>query len=136
MKIYENLIKYEDRKFKRLVWVRKITFEKILEYLKEEENKKKAEWWAPNKLNLETRLLMTLEYLREYRTYAHIWEDYGISESSCYRNCIWIEKTILKNKDFHIPWKKELLKSDTEIEMILIDASEVAIERPKNKKNK
>jgi len=135
MKIYEKLINYKDDKFKRLVWVKKITFEKILEFLREEENKKKAEWWAPNKLDLATRLLMALEYLREYRTYAHIWEDYGISESSCYRNCIWIEKTILKNKDFHIPWKRELLKWDTKIEMILIDASEVVIERPKNKKN-
>lgn len=135
MKIYEKLISYEDGKFKRLVWVKKQTFETLLTFLKEEESKKKALWWAPNKLDLATRLLMALEYLREYRTYAHIWEDYGISESACYRNCIWIEKTILKNKDFHIPWKKELLKSDTEIEIILIDASEVAIERPKAKKN-
>ena len=39
------------------------TFEKLVKYLKEEEIKKKADWWAPNKLDIETRLLMTLEYI-------------------------------------------------------------------------
>ncbi|KJV97210.1 DDE superendonuclease family protein [Orientia tsutsugamushi str. UT76] len=34
-----------------------------------------------NKLNLEEQLLMDLEYLREYRTYFHIGQNYGISES-------------------------------------------------------
>ena len=134
MKKYEKLKNYENTKFKRLVWVKKETFEEMLKFLKEEERKKNAEWWAPNKLSIKTRILMSLEYLREYRTYAHIWEDYGVSESTCYRNCIWIEKTLLKNKNFRIPWKKELKKSDNEIEVVLIDASETAIERPKKNK--
>jgi hypothetical protein len=133
MKNYERMKKYTNENFKRLVWVRKETFEEMLKFLREEEKKKNAEWWAPNKLILETRLLMLLEYLREYRTYAHIWEDYGVSESTCYRNCIWIEKTLLKNKKLRIPWKKELKKGENEIEVILIDASETPIERPKKK---
>ena len=45
-----------------------------------------AEGGKPNKLVIEDRLLMTLEYLREYRTYFHISRSYGISESACYRN--------------------------------------------------
>jgi hypothetical protein len=36
----------------------------------------------PNKVSLENRLLMTLEYLREYRTYFHISRSYGLSESA------------------------------------------------------
>ncbi|HAT3882275.1 TPA: hypothetical protein JBA38_08915 [Legionella pneumophila] len=31
---------------------------------------------------MEERLLMTLEYLREYRTYFHISCGYGLSESA------------------------------------------------------
>jgi hypothetical protein len=27
---------------------------------------------------------MTLEYLREYRTYFHLGRSYGLSESACY----------------------------------------------------
>ncbi len=33
------------------------------------------------KLSIEDQLLATLEYLREYRTYAHIAASYGIAES-------------------------------------------------------
>ena len=41
-------------------------------------------------------LLMTMEYLREYRTYAHIGMSYGISESNTYYAIRWIEDTIIK----------------------------------------
>ncbi len=30
-------------------------------------------------------LLMVLEYLREYRTYFHIGQSYGMSESNCFK---------------------------------------------------
>ncbi len=43
---------------------------------------------------MEDRLLMTLEYLREYRTYAHIAASYGLSESNTYENIRWIEDTL------------------------------------------
>ncbi len=74
---------------------------------------------------------MALEYLREYRTYFHVASSYGISESSCYRNIKWIEDTLIRNPDFALPGRKALLKSDMEYEVILIDATETPIERPK-----
>ena len=37
------------------------------------------------KLSIEDLLLAALEYLREYRTYAHIAASYGIAESNIYR---------------------------------------------------
>jgi len=40
---------------------------------------------------------------------------------------------LIKSGVFSLPGKKELLKSDMEYEVILIDASESAIERPKKK---
>jgi len=33
---------------------------------------------------MENRVLMALEYMREYRTYFHIGASYGIAESSAY----------------------------------------------------
>ena len=42
----------------------------------------------------------------------------------------------IKSKEFHLPGKKELLKSDVGHEVIIVDASESPIERPqKNRKN-
>ena len=103
----------------------------MLEVLRIAESKLKAFGGKPNKLLLEDRLLMCLEYLREYRTYFHIAKNYGINESTCYRNCIWIENTLIKSKKFRLPGKKELLKTDREFEIILTDATESPIERPK-----
>lgn len=74
---------------------------------------------------------MTLEYLREYRTYFHIVQNYGISESNAYKICKWVEDTLVKDKRFALPGHKALLGSDAEYEVILIDASESPIERPK-----
>ena len=41
-------------------------------------------------LSIEDLLLATLEYLREYRTYAHIAASYGIAESNIYRGIKWV----------------------------------------------
>jgi len=62
---------------------------------------------------LEDRLLMTLEYLREYRTYFHLGQSYGLSESACYRSCRlkWLAKTgqkIGKNKLCFAPINKKI----------------------------
>jgi len=84
-------------------------------------------------LSIEDKLLMALEYLREYRTYFHLGKSYGLSESACYRSCRWVEDTLIKRGEFALPGKKVLLKSGMEYEVILIDASESPIERPKKR---
>ncbi|MFV1011232.1 transposase family protein [Wolbachia endosymbiont of Nasonia vitripennis] len=42
-------------------------------------------------------LLIALEYLRKYRTYFHIAQSYGISESIANG---WIEDALIKHSDF------------------------------------
>ena len=76
---------------------------------------------------------MALEYLREYRTYFHLGKSYNLSESACYRSCRWVEDSLIKSKKISLPGKKALLKTDTKFEIILVDASETPIERPKKK---
>ena len=81
-------------------------------------------------------LLATLEYLREYRTYAHIAASYDVAESSIYRGIRWIEDTLIKDGTFSLPGRKVLLKSDVEYEGILVDATEMPIELlQKNRRN-
>ena len=92
---------------------------------------KKAKGGRPNDLNIENRLLMALEYLREYRTYAHIAASYGLSESNAFKNIRWVEDVLIKSKEFRLPGRKALLKSDSKFEVILLDATESPIERPK-----
>ena len=133
---YEIIKEYKEEQFRRITGVKRATFEKMVEILKKSYAEKHRKRGRNLKLSIENQLLAALEYWREYRTYAHIAASYGIAESNMYRNIRWIEDTLIKDGTFSLPGKKELLKSDTEYEVILIDATETPVERPqKNKGN-
>jgi len=121
----------KDTDFKRLTGIKRTTFNKMIEILIEAERLKKLKGGKPNKLIMEDRLLLTLEYLREYRTYYHIAVSRNINETTVIRVVKWIEDTLIKSKEFSLPKRKELLEESNEIEVILVDATESPIERPK-----
>ena len=133
MQKYKKIKKLEPEEFRRLTGVKPGVFLEILAVLKEAEIEKLLKGGKPHRLSIEDRLLMALEYLREYRTYFHLGQSYNLSESACYRSCRWIEDTLMKSGKFALPGKKTLLKSDVEFEVVLIDATESPIERPKKK---
>lgn len=85
----------------------------------------------PYKLSVEDQILMTLMYYREYRTHFHIGETYDIHETNVSRIIRRIEKILKKSKEFKLPGKKILTESNDEYEVILVDATESPIERPK-----
>jgi Helix-turn-helix of DDE superfamily endonuclease len=132
---YEQIKGLEKEKFRRLTGVKRSTFDKMIDILSEADKKKKVRGGRKNKLSLEDRLLMALEYIREYRTYFHVSQSYGVSESTAYDTIKWIEETLVKHPDFALPGRKALLKSDMEYDIILIDATETPIERPKKGKS-
>jgi hypothetical protein len=133
MEKYKELKEFPEKQFKRLTGVQRETFERMVAILLEAQGKRYRKAGRKGSLSIEDRLLMALEYLREYRTYFHLGRSYGLSESACYRTCRWIEDVLIKSGAFSLPGKKQLLKSDMEYEVILIDASESPIERPKKK---
>lgn len=134
--MFDKLKTIKKTELLRLTGINDIIFNKILEILKIEEVKKFKNGGKPNKLSLENRLLMTLEYWREYRTYFHIAKNYGISESNCYRNIKWIENTLIKNPDFQqLDGQKSLLNDDFKDKTVIIDVTETPIQRPKKGKN-
>lgn len=132
---YDQIQELNDEKFRRLTGVKRPTFVKMLEILEEASQKKRKKGGRPPKLCSADQLLLALEYMREYRTYFHISQNYGVSESSAYKTVCWVENTLIKDPAFSLPGRKELLKSDVQYEVILIDASETPIERPKKDKN-
>ena len=128
---YNTIKDLSPDKFRRLTGVKPVVFSLMIDSLRRAEKRKRKLGGKTSKLCLEDRLLLSLEYLREYRTYFHISESYCVSESSAWRICRWVEDTLIKDKRFALPGKKALLKSDVEIEVVLIDASESPVERPK-----
>jgi len=127
----ETVKSYSNTKFRRITGVKRATFEKMTEILIVALVKKLAKGGRKPTLSVEEMLLAALEYWREYRTYAHIAASYGIDESNIYRAIKWAEDILIKDGTFSLPGKKALLSKDADYEVILYDASESPIERPK-----
>jgi len=131
---YEMIADYNNTKFRRITGVKRTTFQKMVSILKGAYAEKHRRRGRTAKLSIEDLLLATLEYLREYRTYAHIAASYGIAESNIYRGIKWVENTLIQDGTFSLPGRKAPLKSDMEYEVILVDATESPIERPQKSK--
>ena len=86
------------------------------------------------KLSIENLLLAALEYWREYRTYAHIAASYAIAESNIYRGIKWVEETLIRDGNFSLPGRRAPLKSNATYGVVVVDATESPIERPKKAK--
>lgn len=130
---YEELKDFSPEKFRRLTGVKRETFAAMVLILIEAQNNRYRKAGRKGLLSIEDKLLMALEYLREYRTYLHLGCSYGLSESACYRACRWVEDTLIKSRAFSLPGRKALVKSDMEYQIILVDASESPCERPKKR---
>ena len=128
---YEIVQKLNDEEFKRCTGVQRSTFEEMLAVLEAG----LPDFGRPTKLSRTDQLLMTLMYWREYRTEFHIGLTYGVSEATVCRTIRKIENVLIQSKQFHLPGKKALRPSDTIFEIVLVDATEQPIERPKKDKN-
>ena len=57
--------------------------------------------------------------------------DYVVSKSRISDAVKWVESTLIKDGTFALPSKRELLKADREISVVIVDATECETERPK-----
>ena len=128
---YETIKQLKDRDFKRLTGVQRETFEEMLKVVE----KGLGHFGRPPKLSRADQLLMTLMYWREYRTEFHIAQSYGVSEATVCRTIRKVEDALLRSKKFRLPGKTALQPSATVFEVILVDASEQPVERPKKARN-
>ena len=125
--------------FQRLTGVKKEVFRMMVSELKQlsplSQHKVKGKKRGPkHKLCKEDELLMMLMYFREYRTFFHIAQDYGISEVQCWRIVTQTESLLLESKKFHLPGKKKLTENNN-WEVVVVDVSEHSVERPKKNRN-
>lgn len=109
----------------------------VIEYKKAEKERKKGHKVGGRKPKLceEDRVLFMLEYYREYRTLYHMGIDYGISEGQASKVVKDVESVLIKSGKFSLPSKRVLYQSESQIEFVLIDATESPIQRPKKSKS-
>ena len=126
---YENIKNRKAKDFKRLTGVPHQLFNQMVTVLKQA----MSNLGRPPKLSREDQLLMTLMYWREYWTQFHIGQTYDLSESTVCRTIPKIENALIQSGQFTLLGKKILQAEDTPIEVVLVDATEQAIERPRKK---
>jgi len=132
---WENIKGYSTKDFKRLTGVEPRTFKLMVKEVKnhyEREKKRKGNnKGRPFKLSIENQVLMMLMYYREYRTQYHIGETYELHECNVGKNVKRIENILKKCKQFKLLGKEILAGSNHQYEVIIVDATESPIERPK-----
>lgn len=131
--MYKQINKLNDAQFRRKTGVKRNTFNKMVAIVRESETKRKKLLGRPLKLEYEDQVLMALEYLREYRTYFSLGQIYNLSEANCYKICKKIEDILIKSKEFRLPNRKDIYE-EPNIEVVVVDAVESGIERPKKSK--
>lgn len=96
---YENLTRFNDTEFKRLVRVRRPLFAKMVAILQEAEPSKKKSG-RPHYLTIEDQLLLTFNYLRSYNTQIELATAYGIAESNVNRTIHKVETALVRFRQF------------------------------------
>lgn len=134
---YENIKNYNSTRFRQVTGVLPETFEAMVSELKKDlEQRQKKISGRPQALSVEDKLLLTLEYYKEYRSYECIAASYGVGKGTVSRTINWVENVLVKSGLFKLPGKKALTKNTWEIEVIVVDSTETPIERPKNGQKK
>ena len=104
------------------------------EILQKEYEKMHKKGGSPPKLSVKDKLMVTLKYLREYRTMEHIGFDYGVTKSTVCESIQWVEDTLKKDGTFKLPGKKALKEAPSGNEFIVVDVTESPVQRPKKNK--
>ena len=116
--------------YKQIFGVSRGTFYKMYKVLRREYRALHAQGGRKPTLSVLDKLIIALQYWREYRTYRHIAWDYGVGKSAIGNAVIWVEDTLIKSGLFSLPSQRSMRRG-CEIEIVLIDVTEQPIERPK-----
>ncbi|UQN06734.1 transposase family protein [Deinococcus sp. QL22] len=118
------------KQFRRRTGVSPETFAEMEEVLTLREGRKKKSG-RPAALSVAEQLLMTLEFWREYRTFAHLGDDWGVHDDGVHRTVQRVEAALIASAHFQMPKKRVFQEAQLVYSIVAIDASEVPCERPK-----
>jgi hypothetical protein len=130
--LFNQIKDLQDAEFKRVCGVDKKVFSLMVISVNKVILERETKRGNDSKLIVEDQILVMLGYYREYRTMFHIGIDIGVSESTVCRIIMKIEDILIKDKLFQLPPKKSI--SNMKIEAIIVDATELTIQRPKKNK--
>ena len=125
----ERIAHLKAKDYQKYLGVKKETFDVMLQILEKDYQRRHKMGGRPAKLSVLDKLMIMLQYYREYRAMDSIAFDYGVSKSTISDAIKWVEETLVKDGTFRLPSKRKLLEGAS-IEVVLVDATECEIERP------
>jgi len=129
MERVDKKLRLSEKVFKRCVGTTKSVFQEMMVILHAAYTKLHESGGNPKGLSVGDKLLITLQYFREYRTMELIAADFGCSKSTVCRSIVWVEDTLLADGRFQLPGKQALQEGD--VKTVAVDVTEHPIERPK-----
>ena len=128
---YLDSKKLSDSQFKRYTGISSSIFSLMVEQMQMQIPSK----GRPPKLCLEDQVLLCLNYWREYRTLFHVAASYGVSEPTASRIVRQVEDRLIQSGLFNLP--KDIPKGEgIDWNVVIVDATEIAIQRPKKTEEK
>ena len=137
MSVYSDTLKtYSDTKFRQVVGFPRDIFNQIVELVEADYRQVHTRRGRLSKLTSEDKVLITAEHWRSYPTNMMLAAHYGVDEKTIRTVIKRVEMVLMRSKQFHLPGAKELLNEDSPFEIVLVDATDTRVERPKKSKNK
>jgi hypothetical protein len=122
----------QTKKYKEIFGVEKYVFDRLLRLLEiADAYQRKSKSGRKGKLSVLDKLVITLMYWREYRTYRHIAFDYEVGKTQIGDAVIWVENTIIASGLCNLKSSRELRDNPGKITIAIVDVTEQEIERPK-----
>ena len=128
----KRIAQMSANKYKEIFGIEKHIFGILLRILEVADTfRRKNSAGRKPQLSVLDKLVITLMYWREYRTYRHIAFDYSVGKSAIGEAVIWVENTIIASGLCNLKSARELRDNPSKIRIAIVDVTEQEIERPK-----
>ena len=112
----ERIAKIQTSRYKEIFGVEKFVFDRLLRLLEiADAYQRKSNAGRKSQLSVLDKLVITLMYWREYRTYRHIAFDYGVGKSTIGEAILWVENTIIASGLCNLKSARELRDNASKI---------------------
>ena len=118
-----------ENQYKELLGIDKPTFDRMYSILLNAHVELHKQDGKPPTLTVLDKLVITLGYWREYRTYRNIAFDYGVTKTAIGKSVIWVEDALIKDGTFSLPSKREMQRKETQVCVAVVDVTEQEVER-------
>lgn len=135
--LFHDTKTFSPSEFKRLTGVTRDIFELMVDSVQTHISLRSSKRGNISIFSIQDQILIMLEYYREYRTFFHMASTYHVHESTISRIVGRIELILIKDRRLSLPSKKSLEQGGgIRIQAIVVDATEIPIQRPKKTNTK